>query len=150
MSRRSVVFVPVLLASMSVIAQVDADRAGGGVHPPGPPQEAIDACAGLADAADCSFRSPRGEVSGSCRTLPSLTLCVPDRGIAPGGHAGRGPRGGPGGRRQPPPEAFDACKGHPDGSECRVQTPHGEISGTCRDHGDGGFCLPVGGPPGRS
>lgn len=150
MSRPIVCVAPVLLACVLAAPIASAAPRGEG-HPGGPPQEAIDACSGLADASSCSFESPRGGVSGSCRTLPSVTVCVPDRPLAQGpgsgGPSGRPSDRGPGGRHQPPPAAFDACEGLTVGDACTVNTPHGKIDGTCGDHGDGAFCIPAGGPP---
>ena len=51
----------------------------GGPGPMGgtPPQAAIEACAGLSQAAACSFTSPTGAVSGSCQTIQQQLACVP-------------------------------------------------------------------------
>ena len=64
-------------------------QARGGEGPPNrggprgmrrPPPEAIDACIGLASGSLCRFTSPRGDqISGSCRSLPGATACVPER-----------------------------------------------------------------------
>ncbi len=56
----------------------------------GPPPQAREACAGQQEGASCSFTTPRGQLSGICRTVPEgERVCVP---------AGGGPRGmgGPG------------------------------------------------------
>jgi len=45
----------------------------------GPPQEAISACSGKSDGAACSFTTPRGRLSGSCRSIQSSVACVPSR-----------------------------------------------------------------------
>ena len=45
----------------------------------GPPQEAISACSGKRDGASCSFTTPRGRISGSCRSIQSSIACVPSR-----------------------------------------------------------------------
>ena len=44
-----------------------------------PPQEAVSACSGKGDGASCSFNTPRGRMSGSCRTIQSNIACVPSR-----------------------------------------------------------------------
>ena len=54
-----------------------SDRGPGGRS--GPPQEAISACSGKRDGASCSFTTPRGSISGSCRTIQSNVACVPSR-----------------------------------------------------------------------
>lgn len=45
-------------------------------------------------------------------------------------------------RRGPPPEAFEACESSAIGNACTVQTPHGTISGMCRDVPEGKACVP--------
>ncbi len=54
-----------------------AQRAG--QTPRRPPQEAIEACAGLAQGTPCTVETPQGEISGGCRTIPSeeTLACVP-------------------------------------------------------------------------
>ena len=54
----------------------------------GPPQEAFDACEGLAQGDACTVQTPRGRLSGLCRSMPDGVACVPE------GGPGRG-RGGP-------------------------------------------------------
>ncbi len=54
----------------------------GGGPPPGgrgsgPPQEAISACSGRSSGSSCSFRTPRGTISGTCRSIESDLACVP-------------------------------------------------------------------------
>ncbi|MFH2133679.1 MAG: DUF1566 domain-containing protein [Pseudomonadota bacterium] len=45
----------------------------------GPPSEALAACHGKHDNSACSFATPRGNMSGSCRTVRNGALaCVPD------------------------------------------------------------------------
>lgn len=34
--------------------------------------------------------------------------------------------------RRPPPEAFSACEQQDEGSQCLVETPHGQLEGVCR------------------
>jgi hypothetical protein len=50
-------------------------------RPPGPPAEAINACAGYSDGDACGFTSPRGDtISGTCHAPPSSSLaCIPER-----------------------------------------------------------------------
>jgi len=52
-------------------------------RPPQPPAEALSACSGKADGAECGFVSPRGDmIAGACHTPPqqSALACVPSRG----------------------------------------------------------------------
>ena len=47
----------------------------------GPPQEAFEACASLAEGAACSFTSPRGDMTGMCMTGPrgeAQLACAPE------------------------------------------------------------------------
>lgn len=52
----------------------------------------------------------------------------------PGGQGGPGGPGGQAGQHPPgpPPEAIDACKGKKDGDTATMQTPRGQMQGTCR------------------
>ncbi len=43
----------------------------------GPPPEARAACASLQEGAACSFTTPRGQLSGTCRNVPEGKVCVP-------------------------------------------------------------------------
>ena len=63
---------------------------GGGRHRQGPPQEAIDACAGLREGDAVQFTTPRGDaVSGTCRQIRGQMVAVPEGG-PPGGRMGKG------------------------------------------------------------
>ncbi|MGZ8449674.1 MAG: Spy/CpxP family protein refolding chaperone [Candidatus Deferrimicrobiaceae bacterium] len=63
---------------------------GGGRHRQGPPQEAIDACAGLHEGDAVQFTTPRGDaVSGTCRQIRGQMVAVPEGG-PPGGRMGKG------------------------------------------------------------
>lgn len=42
-----------------------------------PPAEAVAACRGLSNGENCSFRAPRGTISGTCRALRNKSACVP-------------------------------------------------------------------------
>ena len=44
---------------------------------PMPPAEAISACSGMTDGAGCSFQTPQGTISGTCRSIESQIACVP-------------------------------------------------------------------------
>jgi hypothetical protein len=43
----------------------------------GPPQEAIDACVGLAENATCTVDTPDGQLTGTCALLQQELVCVP-------------------------------------------------------------------------
>lgn len=84
----------------------DQERSGqGGMGRHGPPAEAISACAGKNQDAQCSFVTPRGEtMNGSCRQVPEGKFaCVPKNMGGSGGSGGGGGRmhgGGQGGMPQ--------------------------------------------------
>lgn len=50
-----------------------------GGNPPRPPREAVEACEGSGSGNTCSFQSPRGRITGTCRNLQNLLACVPER-----------------------------------------------------------------------
>lgn len=63
---------------------------GDGRHRQGPPQEAIDACAGLREGDAVQFTTPRGDaVSGTCRQIRGQMVAVPEGGPS-GGRMGKG------------------------------------------------------------
>lgn len=43
-----------------------------------PPQEAISVCSGKSVGSSCSFQTPNGTISGSCKQTPSSMACVPN------------------------------------------------------------------------
>ena len=50
---------------------------------------------------------------------------------------------GPGGRRGPPPEAFEACADQEVDTACAIDTPDGIVEGICRvPRGDRLVCVP--------
>jgi hypothetical protein len=61
------------------------------------------------------------------------------------GPPSNGQQQGPGG--PPPQEAVDACSGQSVDAACQFTSPHGEISGTCRQIQQQLACVPQGGPP---
>jgi len=75
-----------LLATLSISSLSAEERRGG----PGgkPPTEAIEACTDKAAEESCSFTSPRGDITGTCRTPPrgeEALACVPEGGRPPRG-----------------------------------------------------------------
>jgi hypothetical protein len=59
---------------------------------------------------------------------------------------------GHGGHRQPPPEAFQACSGQPEGAACTVTFGDGrQLAGLCRTgpQGEAAACMPDRPPGGR-
>lgn len=149
-----------------------ADRRGPGKRDGrrGPPEEAIEACEGMALGDACSFTTPRGDqVEGTCRKPRGDRLaCAPDNhggpGQGPGGDQGggqgpgnNGPGNGPGndrpgngpGGQGPPDEAIDACQGMDEGDACSFATPRGDqVTGTCRSVREGMACVPDNHPGG--
>ena len=47
-------------------------------------------------------------------------------------------------KRTPPKEAIEICVGQEEGSECRMNTPRGELLGTCQNTPDKKYfvCMP--------
>lgn len=91
---------PICSAALVLLALSAAAQPPAG----GPPPEARSACADREEGASCSFSTPRGQLGGTCRTVPEGRVCVPAG--MPG--AGAGPEmpmrgsdpglgGGPGG-----------------------------------------------------
>jgi hypothetical protein len=63
--------------------QLAANNQPSGGQPPvgnGPPQEAVNACSGLSENSTCQFTTPRGEVSGTCRSIAGQLACAPEGG----------------------------------------------------------------------
>ena len=59
--------------------QSGAQGAGQGQGSMTPPQEAISACSGKYTGSSCSFTTPMGKLSGTCKTPPNSQLaCVPN------------------------------------------------------------------------
>ena len=58
-------------------------------------------------------------------------------------------QGGPGGK--PPKEAIEICVDKNEGSKCTMNTPRGQLSGTCMNTPDKKYfvCMPEGGPDKR-
>ena len=101
--------------------------------PPAPPQEAIDACAGLTEGAACSVAIPdKDAIAGVCHAGPDGTgilACAPPP-------------------PAPPQEAIDACAGLTEGAACSVAIPDKDaIAGVCNAGPDGVLsCRPEKGP----
>jgi hypothetical protein len=121
-----------------------ADASGSGSEhrppPPKPPQEAIDACASLAEGADCAFDLDGHHVTGTCSQGPDgdgPLACKPDQPPPP---------------PKPPQEAIDACASLAEGADCAFSCNGDPISGTCLAPPDGSgplACAPDQPPPPR-
>lgn len=98
--RRAALVIGLAGAPFLAWAQQDDERPGAG-RPEGPPPEAVEACQGQAEGDECRFESPRGEMSGTCRTPPrqEVLACVPRGHRRPDGR--QGDSEGQGGRRTP-------------------------------------------------
>jgi len=62
------------------IGQPPIDQQPPGGQLPGagtPPQEAVNACAGLSQGASCNFSTPRGALNGTCQEVQSQLACAP-------------------------------------------------------------------------
>lgn len=120
-----------------------APRRGPHGHPHGPPQEAFDACSGLAANDACTVSLGEHTLQGTCRSGPDdgSLACAP-KGPPPGGpggpHGGRPPHG-------PPPEAVAACSGLADSAACSVTFGSRTLQGVCRSGPNGGSlaCMPA-------
>jgi len=77
-----------------------------------------------------------------------LTFCATTA-LVTVSNAQQGGKGGPGGT--PPKEAIEICVGQDEGSQCTMNTPRGELSGTCQNTPDKKYfvCMPEGGPDGQ-
>ena len=78
-ARREIGFSDLFRISVSLPGSVAGDRGG---HP-GPPPEAVEACADLSEGDACGFLDPRRYVEGSCVFLPGSAValvCVPPGG----------------------------------------------------------------------
>ena len=66
----------ILLLAAAVAAEIAMAR------PPGPPPEAVEACANQTEGAQCSFSGRRGdELTGQCSTTPKGEMaCMPEGG----------------------------------------------------------------------
>jgi hypothetical protein len=69
-----------ILALVLIFTAISAQAAPGQGRTP--PQQAMQACQGKQQGANCSFDAPRGTVSGTCRNMPNAFACVPE-GMAP-------------------------------------------------------------------
>lgn len=100
----------------------------------GPPPEAYQACEGKAEGSEARMTTPRGEVVGGVceKEVGGKMVLRLDC-----------PRHKAGGRREPPPEAFQACEGKTVGSAAQLTTPRGDVvNGTCEKEGDRLFLRP--------
>ncbi len=84
-----------LLVMVPTIAWATEDFRGGGFRQ-GPPQEAVEACAGKKEGEAVRFKTPFGDnVSGVCREVRGKLIAVPEGGFSgpPPVFEGKGPRG---------------------------------------------------------
>jgi hypothetical protein len=89
-----------------------------------------------------SYFGPQGDV----RRLNNYVRCVrggvaiPSEGEDPSTTPSNTANGQPG--QQPPENAISACSGKTENSSCTMQTPQGNVSGTCRNVMGGLACVP--------
>jgi hypothetical protein len=67
---------------------------------PMPPAQATQACQGKQQGESCRFDAPRGEVSGTCRTMPNAFACVPAGRMPPQGNVIQPAQGRPNGQQR--------------------------------------------------
>jgi hypothetical protein len=124
-------FASVTLAAMTGFPARQAFAANDNGGPPGPPQEAIDACANQKEGATCTVSFQGQSVQGKCVKGPEgqePLACMPPP-----------PR--------PPQEAIAACANQSEGATCSL-TFHGRtVEGTCGKGPDGNETLACMPPP---
>lgn len=124
-----------------------------GHRPPGPPPEAIAACAGKAAGDACTVELPDRQIEGTCTAPPEgapddTLFCLPEGAPPPPPHRG----GRRGGHHGPPPEALAACEGVAVGEACTVLLDDRTIEGTCLTppwNDAAAACVPPHGPRDR-
>lgn len=123
----------------------DAGAPSGGerCRPPGPPAEALQACAAHSAGDACTVSIGGKSLAGTCRAGPpgAPLSCAPAGGPPPGMM--------PPGLPPPPPEALAACTGHVDGDACSFTFQGMNLTGACRGgpNGEPAACAPPMGPP---
>jgi len=127
-----------LLAALAFAQEGDRPRHG-------PPPEALQACASLAQGAACSVAFRGETLTGTCeRPLEGAALaCRPANLPAP--PDGHGPR------HAPPREAVTACSGLQAAAACAFTHDGTNLTGTCATPPGGSAlaCRPAGPPPGH-
>jgi len=106
-------FASVALAAMTGFPARQALAANDHGGPPGPPQEAIDACANQQEGATCMVSFHGQSVQGTCVKGPEgqePLACMPP----------------------PPPEAVEACAKLSEGATCTVSHHGRDMEGKCR------------------
>jgi len=89
-------------------------------------------------------------VVGCFRGTPSVhALTAENSGGGNGQPSGNQPQGQTGGVGSPPQEAINACVNLSQGAACTLNTPNGQINGTCNlpPNSQQLACTPAGGPP---
>jgi hypothetical protein len=112
--------------------------------------------AGSGDLDECNGRTgvtpeyPQGTyyyvLTDSFPFVPRCFKGTPDPSFSKRRPEGGGPgarKMGPGGHRQPPPEAIEACSGHSQNDNCSFQAPDRTVSGSCRDIQGTMACVPA-------
>src|ERR1019366_5139218 len=117
----------VALAALLGLPSTQARAAGD--REPGPPQEAIDACANQGEGATCTMSFHGQAVQGKCVKGPDgqgALACMPPH--------------------RPPQEAIDACANQNEGATCTMSLHGRALQGICGKgmHGDGTIaCTPA-------
>ncbi len=94
---------------------------------------------------DNYVRLVRGGTSGGVLTGGAVNQ---DSGLSASGNPGAASQSGQSGQSAPPHEAIDACVGLAAGAACTVETPNGNLSGSCTAVPSGEMaCVPEGSPP---
>jgi hypothetical protein len=113
-----------------------------------PPPQAYEDCKGKKEGDKLMIHPPHGgEVPATCENSPKGLFARPEHPPKDGGPEGRP-------HREPPPQAYDDCKGKKQGDKLMIHPPRGgEVPATCENSPKGLFARPEhppkdGGPQG--
>lgn len=129
-------------------------QGGGDIHQNTPPPEAFTVCQGKKESDKAELTGPQGRtITGTCVKRGEQLFLRPDhppKGDKP--ETGGQQEGQEGqGHRQPPPEAFAACKDKKEGDKAELTGPQGRtITGTCVKLGEQLFLRPDHPPKGEA
>ena len=102
-----------------------------------PPPQAYEDCKGKKEGDAVTIHPPgHGSVSATCESSPKGLFARPEHPPEDGGLAGRPPP-------EPPPQAYDDCKGKKEGDAVTIHPPgHDSVPATCESSPKGLFARP--------